>query len=166
MGSKFGSPAAAVANGAILSGRKALKSACSSLAQASVGCSAALLFAASPVTAGTITWGGTNQPRLNSGDSFTVNQTTINGGTLTISGGLTSPVNVNGTGTLDIKPGVFVTGNVTNGGGGTVKNAGTITGGSFWCCPAKTVDLNTGLRPINPYRRECSHRDRSALPHR
>lgn len=70
--------------------------------------------------------GNFNQPLINAGDSFTVQQTAISAGSLTIGGSLTSNVTVSGTGVLTIQGGGDLTGNVTN--SGTVNNSGVVTG--------------------------------------
>ncbi len=67
-----------------------------------------------------------NQPSISSGDSFTVQQTAITAGSLTIGGSLTSNVTVQNPGTLTIQVGGDLVGNVTN--NGTFNNSGSVTG--------------------------------------
>lgn len=63
----------------------------------------------------------TNQPFILSGDNFTVSQTNISAGVLTIEGSLTSPVALSGTGVLNLVTGGSVTGQITVGSGTAVQ---------------------------------------------
>lgn len=79
--------------------------------------------------------GGAAQPILNVGDAFTVANTLVTGGSLVISGTLTSPVVISGTGQLSISATGQINGSVTS--GATGRNTGIIraallvTGGTF-----------------------------------
>lgn len=68
------------------------------------------------------------QPLISGGDAFTVAQTNITSGGLTISGTLTSPVTLGGSGRIVINGGGELVGNLAYGSNGISNNAGTITG--------------------------------------
>lgn len=67
------------------------------------------------------------QPRISVGDSFTVQQTAISAGSLTIGGSLSSNVTVSNSGTLTLQVGGSLVGDVTNT-GGTMNNSGVVDG--------------------------------------
>lgn len=102
-----------------------------------------------------------SQPLISAGDSFTVQQTTISAGSLTLGGSLTSNVTVNNSGTFTIQVGGDLSGNVTNTAGtfnnsgvvsGTVSNTGTLhvsNGASFQALSNNGLfDLNGGATSI------------------
>ncbi len=68
------------------------------------------------------------QPLISGGDAFTVAQTNISTGGLTISGTLTSPVTLSSSGRIVINNGGQLVGSLAYGSNGTSNNAGTITG--------------------------------------
>lgn len=69
-----------------------------------------------------------NQPLVAASDAFTVAQTNVSAGTLTVAGVLTSPVAVSGTGNLQVTAGGAIFGNVTKAGSGTLSNSAAING--------------------------------------
>jgi len=71
-----------------------------------------------------------DQPTISFGDSFTVTQTNVSAGMLTISGSLTSPITLSGTGLVTINAGGDVTGLIIVGEGAALQLNGSLGAGA------------------------------------